>query len=172
MNTVPPSAYEVIIRGSRRLALLGDGPSLLEGLRWVLSQQQGYDVACVNRAGLKWCFPFLFWATRHACFMRGWYALRRENQLALPAVVSDSRVPGDGLPWMHATSRGTGSGEYALEVALNLGYEQIALVGFDLSSSYECYAPNFALLKCGAVRALHGMTREIFGAPESGWFKE
>ena len=49
----------------------------------------------------------------------------------------------------------------------------VGCINFDLNAHpYSVYAKKFSLLKAGTTRALHGKTREIFGAPEPGWFEE
>ena len=158
---------------SHRCVLFGDGPSLLDGIRWALTREVCFDVVCVNRAGLKWCFSMLAWVTRHADHFPQWTAVRKVAKLSLPPLVSDMGVP--GLPILHVSnSLGSGSGELGLEFVQRLGYTRIALAGFDLSggTAYAVYAKKFAMLKASTTRALHGKTKEIFGAPEPGWFEE
>ena len=157
---------------THRCVVFGDGPSLLDGIRWALACSEDFDVVCVNRAGLNWCFPMLAWVSRHADHFIEWAAVREAAGLTMPPLVSDMLIPQRTV--LHVSSSlGSGSGELALEFAQKLGYARIILAGFDLNAHpYSVYAKKFSLLKAGTTRALHGKTREIFGAPEPGWFEE
>lgn len=157
---------------SHRCVLFGDGPSLLDGIRWAVLQTQPFDVVCVNRAGLKWGFPFLAWVTRHADYFPRWVAVRRDAGLMVPTLVSDMQIP--QLRVLHSpNSTCSGSGEFGLEFVQRLGYTRIVCAGFDLNAHpYSVYAKKFSTLKAATTRALHGKSREIFGAPEPGWFEE
>jgi hypothetical protein len=157
---------------THRCVLFGDGPSLMDGIRWALTREADFDVVCVNRAGLKWCFPMLAWVSRHADHFPEWLAVRKTAGLQLPVLVSDMQIP--QLQVLHASnSTRSGSGEYALEFVQRLGYTRIVLAGFDLNAHpYSVYAKKFSTLKAETTRALHGKSCEIFGAPEMGWFEE
>lgn len=157
---------------SHRCVLFGDGPSLLEGIRWAIARETEFDVVCVNRAGLKWCFPMLAWVSRHADHFPGWVAVREAAKRTVPPLVSDMLIPQRTV--LHVSnSLGSGSGELALEFVQRLGYTRIVLAGFDLNAHpYSVYAKKFSMLKADTTRALHGKSREIFGAPEPGWFEE
>lgn len=157
---------------AHRCVLFGDGPSLLDGIRWALVSGVAFDVVCVNRAGLKWCFPMLAWVSRHADHFPEWLAVREAAGLQIPALVSDMQTP--GIQVLHASNRTrSGSGEYALEFVQRLGYTRIVLAGFDLNAHpYSVYAKKFSTLKAETTRALHGKSREIFGPPAPGWFEE
>lgn len=157
---------------THRCVLFGDGPSLMDGIRWAITREVDFDVVCVNRAGLKWCFPMLAWVSRHADHFPVWAAVREEAKLVMPTLVSDMQIPQRAV--LHVSnSLGSGSGELGLEFVQKLGYRRIVLAGFDLNANpYSVYAKKFSMLKADTTRALHGRSREIFGAPEPGWFEE
>lgn len=158
---------------SRRCVLFGDGPSLLDGIRWAITLcgVKDFDVVCVNRAGLKWCFPMLAWVTRHADHFPQWAAVREDAGLPVPPLVSDMLIPQRTVLHVSNSVSG-GSGELGLEFVQRLGYERIVLAGFDLNVfPYTMYAKKFLMLKSDTTRALHGKSREIFGAPQPGWFE-
>lgn len=68
-----------------------------------------------------------------------------------------------------------GSGMYAVQVGIALGYEKIILVDMPLDGHCEAHRAGwkeaFPLLK-DKVRSLSGYTKKLFGAPDDEWLKQ
>lgn len=121
---------------SGSVTLLGDGPSLK------YADLINTPVAAVNCAGVKHLGKLDYWISLHPEFFALWRNRRRKAGRNVNDVQFIShRVPinPEVIRSPDYLSSGGGSGLYALETLVKMGFNHVHLIGIDLTDEYEVF---------------------------------
>ena len=158
----------------RRLLVMGSAPCLEQDLQGL--DLGAYDVAVVNRAGLRFLGFALWWVTYHADVMvqEEWTQARAAaGGLGGYFVVVQHRnrwLEKLGLPIVHTAAPSTSGSSTLLAVLFGLeaqGYDAVLVAGAPLEGEYAGYQAGWIEKKrvlAGRVRSLSGWTKSFLEA--------
>jgi len=142
------------------VTLLGDGPSLQYADPHLINT----PVAAVNRAGVKWSGKLDYWFSLHPQFFALWKNRRRKAGRN----VKDIKFISDKLPLNPETIRspdylrsGGGSGLYAVETLILMGFNHIHIIGIDLTDEYEMFRDSWKPFKI-KITSHPGFLKDLF----------
>lgn len=130
-----------------KVILCGRGPSLDNGIESGLID--GKDIAIVNHLGFEKDLNPNYWFSLHGDRMEAWLKKATEMQRNLDHVKMIT-----GQAWLSSfqmyyckdEKRGGGSALFALESLFKVGYQDITIIGVDLTDSYRVMRKGFSSL--------------------------